>query len=368
MWIYIPESCLSAPDMPGWTLESESLVQKLARSVTWRGKHSPSQTWSRRCKHRSWMRLLSIQILPSSMASHGADGWISSLEDRRAKDGPSQESARARLIRATFGLHSPTSCETYAPTLSSSRTRPRSSAAGTSTTPSSPTWRALVIAANRDCLRRRKSARRTTDAGSSSWPSPRRADTEGGPETKEQHQARGAGGLKLNDVALQWQTPGTDSFRSRGGDRKDEEGLSRQVKGWPTPKANDPEKRGDFDTTDPRNGLPGMAKDWSTPNTGDGSRGAQPPDGKRGMLLDSQVRSHQGKTTPTRGDTSSTDTPTSGPQEPRVSLNPWFTEWLMGWPPGQTVAGDAAKAWFPLWLRLHSDLCWRVLLNGEDNE
>ncbi len=362
MWLYIPESCLSAPDMLGWTLESESLAQKLARCVTWRGKHSPSRTWSRRCKHRSWMRLLSIQILPNSMALHGADGWISSLEDRRAKDGPSPESAKARLIRATFGPHSPVSCETYAPTLSSSRTRPRSSAAGISTTPSNPTWRPLVTAANRDCSRRRKSARHMIAAGSSSWPSPRAADTEGGPETKEAHKARGAGGLKLNDVALQWQTPGTDSFRSRGGDRKDEEGLSRQVKGWPTPRANDPEKRGDFDTTHPRNGLPGMAKDWSTPNAGDGSRGGQTPDGKRGMLLDSQGRSLPDVTTPTDGDPSSLATPTCDQPEPTVRLNPWFTEWLMGWPPGWTVVGDAAKVWFPSWLRLHSDLCWRVLI------
>lgn len=34
-----------------------------------------------------------------------------------------------------------------------------------------------------------------------------------------------------------WQTPGTDSFRSRGGDRKDEMGLDQQAR-WMTPKAS----------------------------------------------------------------------------------------------------------------------------------
>jgi hypothetical protein len=43
--------------------------------------------------------------------------------------------------------------------------------------------------------------------------------------------------------------------------------------GWPTPKANDPEKRGDFDPADPRTGLPGAVKLWSTARAEDGERG-----------------------------------------------------------------------------------------------
>jgi hypothetical protein len=35
---------------------------------------------------------------------------------------------------------------------------------------------------------------------------------------------------------------------------------------WPTPRANDAEKRGDFDGTDPRNGLPVAAQQWETPS------------------------------------------------------------------------------------------------------
>lgn len=36
---------------------------------------------------------------------------------------------------------------------------------------------------------------------------------------------------------------------------------------WPTPKSNDPEKRGDFDATDHRTGLPGATKLWPTPRS-----------------------------------------------------------------------------------------------------
>lgn len=55
-----------------------------------------------------------------------------------------------------------------------------------------------------------------------------------------------------------------------------EDGKKRQVdlnyavtklwgSAWPTPKASDSEKRGEFDLENPRNGLPAAAKSWSTP-------------------------------------------------------------------------------------------------------
>jgi hypothetical protein len=44
---------------------------------------------------------------------------------------------------------------------------------------------------------------------------------------------------RTQDQAEEWQTPGTDSFRSRGGERKDEPGLDQQARlMWPTPHGN----------------------------------------------------------------------------------------------------------------------------------
>lgn len=42
----------------------------------------------------------------------------------------------------------------------------------------------------------------------------------------------------LGNQAKAWQTPGTDSFRCRGGDRKDEMGLDQQARLWATPRGH----------------------------------------------------------------------------------------------------------------------------------
>ena len=49
----------------------------------------------------------------------------------------------------------------------------------------------------------------------------------------------GGGIRKLEDLAEWWQTPATDSFRSRGGDRVNEMGLDQQAWFFPTPSARD---------------------------------------------------------------------------------------------------------------------------------
>ena len=60
--------------------------------------------------------------------------------------------------------------------------------------------------------------------------------------------------------------------------------LGRAVHMWPTPRANDAEKRGNFDPTNPRNGLPGAVKIWPTPRA-QSSRGSGPsPVGNRADL------------------------------------------------------------------------------------
>jgi len=48
------------------------------------------------------------------------------------------------------------------------------------------------------------------------------------------------GGIDLEGAAELWQTPAVDSFRSRGGDRKDEMGLDQQARiAWVTPTSRD---------------------------------------------------------------------------------------------------------------------------------
>jgi len=114
-------------------------------------------------------------------------------------------------------------------------------------------------------------------------------------------------GIQLANQVDQWQTPATDSFPSRGGDRKDEMGLDQQARHFPSP----------------------AARDYRTPNKlSYRDRGGS----TKGEQLQNFVE-HRFPSPPdlptNDGQPSSPNTPTS----PR-RLNPRFVEWLMGFPIG----------------------------------
>jgi hypothetical protein len=88
----------------------------------------------------------------------------------------------------------------------------------------------------------------------------------------------------------------------------------------PTPRANDAEKRGNFDPHNPRNGLPAAVRLLPTPTTNDSKNASLPPsqadrDGLAGAML--------------RDD--------SIPTGAATYLNPSFVEEMMGFPVGWTV-------------------------------
>jgi hypothetical protein len=124
----------------------------------------------------------------------------------------------------------------------------------------------------------------------------------------QRKQARGFT-IDLNSTAANWQTPGADSFRSRGGDRKGEMGLGQQARlgNWATPMAMD---------------------------------GVKPSAGKRALA----DLSHQAQAHTTIG-------PKCSPQTRR--LNPLFVEWLMGFPRGWTDCGALGMQSFRSWRHAH---------------
>src|SRR3990170_3879094 len=77
------------------------------------------------------------------------------------------------------------------------------------------------------------------------------------------------GNLKLD--AEQWQTPATDSFRSRGLDRKDEMGLDQQARFWATPRREDGESCGNHPGA--QDSLTGQARMWPTATSRDWKSG-----------------------------------------------------------------------------------------------
>lgn len=130
----------------------------------------------------------------------------------------------------------------------------------------------------------------------------------GGPRNRQG--SIGAGHqITIAEQAEHWQTPATDSFRSRGGERKDEMGLDQQARMFPTP----------------------ASRDYRTPN----KRTFQERSGTtKGEQLQNFVEHHldspPAPPTPD-GPPSSESVPTS-----RRRLNPRFVEWLMGFPIGHT--------------------------------
>lgn len=143
----------------------------------------------------------------------------------------------------------------------------------------------------------------------------------------------------LSTMARNWPTPlsadggkHSPAVRHKGGNHT----LTSAVATWPTPKANDAEKRGDFDETNPRNGLPAAVKAGgpSTPPT-------YPTPTKAGGLGGPGSSGRQG------GENLRTNI---GGQ-----LNPEWVEWLMGWPLGWTDLKPLETAKFRQWLDSHGE-------------
>ena len=164
----------------------------------------------------------------------------------------------------------------------------------------------------------------TSGSGAGLWRTPTvgmlNADRAKDPEYTARKEAKGQTITLADQVKnpRMFPTP-TASLGTKGGrvtPRKSREGgtLIEAVSAramWPTPKANDVEKRGDFDVTNPRNGLPAAVKRFATPQARDHRTGQleryENPD--RTKNLNDQI----------------------GGQ-----LNPTWVEWLMGWPLGWT--------------------------------
>lgn len=216
------------------------------------------------------------------------------------------------------------------------------------------TWKEWAMPSREPICALRASGRRTSDNGSTGWPTPLSTDGEKGRDSLEKSKARGAGNLNLPSTAALsgWPTP---AAQEAGGTpeqflaRKEKAvanghtlGVSltslsmvAQLTGWPTPKV----ATGDYqysqgDKTKPVLNLSGVAKlalsGWATPAARDwksneasqehhDARAAQ----TRGKPLSEQA--HQVA--------SGTTTPSCPAQtESKGALNPEFSRWLMGFP------------------------------------
>ncbi len=331
---------------------SSPLERKLELWVTSSGKPMQRPLSWRGWKSRPWIqRLFGAGTWRISTVAHGVDVWTSSL---RATRNPANRSALladavVSAIRGTCGPIYGELCLKYGRASVFSRTSGTTSSLDliplSATFENSDTaWTMTVESLRSDCLARRKWARRTGGSGFSSWPSPTARDNKN-----------------------------PDSPESRNYQRKVEEGWTidpnSAASDWPTPRSADSHGAGyqrDRGTKGlERLSLTGQAREWPTPNTGDGTRGRQEPDGKRDPLLDTEsrdfARSHQGRETTELGQRCLNGVPGS-PQRSRLRrLNPYFVEWLMGWPIGWTAFGAVGTESFRSWRRRHLCVLQRSL-------
>ena len=322
-WLHVPSTSLASVPVPEAS-NSDSMPPNPEPElyVTLSGKPTPRPVSWRGWKTRPWITRLFGTTLPPSTLQRGVDSWISSLRETRA----SQTASPARDSEPTMTDGSPSiSCASSMK--AGLRVYSGKTCWGTPTGNSDISyrhWKDWAAQLRLEYSARRKSAEAIGGSGCSSWPTALSEDSEqagtwaeakvvqGGPNPKE----KGETGPDLQAQVKQWQTPATDSSRSRGGDRKDEMGLDQQARNWPTPMAADDGHK--VTPASHQSGLIGASYRFSRPDP-------QTPGG--------QTSSKECRT-----------------------LNPLFVEWLMGWPRGWTDLDSPATGWSLFRRRMRTEL------------
>jgi hypothetical protein len=369
MWLRIPTSH-SSPATEDSTSPSDALCQRLAVSVSWRGKLLRPQSWRLAWKTEGWRTRLSGLTLSPSQADCFVAAWLDSLAGFPAKTSAlpadKQESRESgadcssRLSDSFASWNRSSGCFLKTSRQSSlfQQEQPFSE-----NLPKSGSMR------NGELFERPMLVDRTGESGRLCWHAAR---AEGSQSCGNHPGAVDS----LTGAARMWQTPATDSFRSRGGDRKHEMGLDQEARMWHTPKAHEnAETSGTFvsrnadrgahcfsglgaqtmhwptpqarDVKSPdmegsgnyerkmENGwtidLNSAAANWPTPNACDGSKASQISHQGACLTRSAEVGFRFFLPVP--------PTSTHGGKSPSGStrrLNPDFVDWLMGLPPGWT--------------------------------
>lgn len=302
MWI-IPKNPTSASTLagPASTLESNSLCQELAQSCTWRGKLSPSRTWSTRLKKVRWLGLLSGRATTIALSK---DWWARYVEWL-----PVPLVNRTVLLgsgsgRQTSGTDGPSSATGLLTAFDRAGYFSKTSQGllGTSCGSSFLTWKAEATELRGDLRRRLRLAPRIAGSGCSCsgstlsgdiWPTPDHQASETRTNVGGSQGRTGPERPVLGLYARQWTTPQAHDVTKRGaGNRENPNGgnacLASDATQWPTPRGEDSECCGNHPgATD---SLTGATKLWQTPQTPKGDGTGRSGDRIGEPLLDGQAR------------------------------------------------------------------------------
>lgn len=281
---FAPGSSTSRSDLTFWLTLSGKPMQRPGSWPGWK-----KRVWSR--------RLFGAATLPHRSSTDWLATWLASRPASHVSLSRSRDRAKAKKTSVGYG---PTSLDSFA-----SFDRPSSSwrtfqalfPAGTSPL-FSGTWPPWGSMRSGYVSPREKPALLTNGSGSSSWPSTRSEDAEScgnhpgktdslsgavsaWPTPHGFQAGNGPAGNEFSTMVRGWQTPATDSFRSRGGSRKDEMGLDQEARHWATPRSGEA-KGGAYQRDHGRPGaerdtLTGEASKWATPLSRDYA-GVNPPE------------------------------------------------------------------------------------------
>jgi len=254
-------------------------------------------------KQDGWIRRLSGLMLEPLTASHGVAKLIVSLPDTPASPSASQGKNALPMTHGICGHTLPASPVKSNPSGAFSRTLP--TIYRWDLNRSAMTWAIWVMRLRQACLARKKWVRRTAASGCLSWPTVR-VSSANGPSSREI--AAGNPKQRLEVDVVHWM-----------------QNL------WPTPRAQEPGSTSDNYSM----GLAETTKVWPTITAQDAkNNGGESQFQRNTKPLNVEAALHCSR--PTQTATGAVSQPT---------LNPAFTEWLMGWPIGWTASAPAVTGW-----------------------
>ncbi len=226
MWI-IPKQLHTSdfvPDTEALSLDSTELSEICARSLFVRSKPSAARIWSQKWKRDSWTALLSGRILNPSHGQSFVTAWTSSLGAIPASHSAQPESGSAQKTLGTSGHLSQTEFGFCDPSSASLRMSKDTSALDSEK--SLESWNQSVTRRRGEYSLRLKSAHRTRESGSSSWPTIRASEyKDTGPIGSKSHDHMlGKGYLCAVVTQDAWQTPTTNMDMVRS-----EEGVQKRI-------------------------------------------------------------------------------------------------------------------------------------------
>gem|GEM_PF-2373555 len=344
------EHCISSPGPEEGcspTLCSDTSAYAQSRSIP-----IASKSYRRGKKTVVFRGFQSLRMSRSSTERHGADWLMSSQEGSLAPIFPQPAKEPESTERtADYGVKWQGSLAKYDRTACLWKTAQCSLLADSEEF--SETWPRWGSMRNGALYLRPIAVLRTSVNASGSWPTQAANEYEAAPnitisrrEKMKSEKKNGNGfGLTVGQAAQMWATPCTPNG-GRVNKPADvvQVSLESQANAWQTPKSADADKRGDFDASNPRNGLVGQAKSWGTPTARDHKDSGDCSNVPENGLLGRMAKSWSGMT-----------------NQPG-SLNPEFHLWLMAWPFGWTGLEPLEMGKFQLWLQQHSTFCqeWPV--------